>query len=226
MKLCRPTRIAHLLIGCVLLLNLGAPLGRATVLRKLSTDELVRLADGIAVGRCESVETLWLQRKIFTVATVRVEQTVKGATLPGGTLKVYILGGRVKKPLPVRMYVPGAATIARGEEMLLFLKTCGIDKPSYRLVGMSQGKISIHRAKTGEEYLLQDKPVQGVRFVDREGRLLTPETRSASSEGRRLDGFIDEIKRIMAQQESTADKSSEATEATSQPAETGNGGSQ
>ena len=130
--------LRHAALVLVVLAALSTPISHGTVLRKLSLDELVSHADTIVVGTCEK-----------TVATIRIGRSVKGRAAEAiwldrkiytadNIIRVYILGGRVRKPMPVKMHVPGAAKVVQGEEMLLFLKSRG-SKGQHRFVGMARG---------------------------------------------------------------------------------------
>lgn len=130
--------LRHAALVLVVLAALSTPISHGTVLRKLSLDELVSHADTIVVGTCEKTEAIWLDRKIYTVATIRIGRSVKGRAAADNIIRVYILGGRVRKPMPVKMHVPGAAKVVQGEEMLLFLKSRG-SKGQHRFVGMARG---------------------------------------------------------------------------------------
>jgi len=181
---------------------LVSSVSQATTLRKLSVEDLVAHADTVVVGKCEKVETVWLARKIYTIATIRVSESVKGKVDPNNTIKVYMLGGRVRKPMPVKMHVPGAAKVAKGEEMLLFLKAGGPKKEHHRFVGMTQGRIPIKTdPNTGRKDICYAEAIKGVRMVDREGRLLAPGVGLEAADEGTLQGFLGRIKQIMAQQE-------------------------
>jgi hypothetical protein len=194
-------------VSLVFLVILSSPLAHATVLRRLSLDELVSHADTIVVGKCEKTETVWLARKIYTIATVHVSKSVKGKVDPNSTIKVYVLGGRVRKPMPVKMHVPGAAKVAPSEEMLLFLKPGGVKKRHHRFVGMSQGKIPIRTdPKTGRKKISYRQLIKGVRWVGRDGKPFKPDTPPKPIQPGGFEGFLGRIKQIMSEQEAKAKK--------------------
>jgi len=177
----------------------------ATTIRKLSLDELISNADDIVVGKCEKKETAWIEKRIFTIATIAVSQCAKGQTAGGQKIQVYTLGGSVKEPLPVTMHVPGAETISVGEEMLLFLERFGDRKQFRRVVGMSQGKLPVaDDPMTKEKTVGFDLPVKGVRWVDKGGKAVTPDTPNAQEEMTppgSLGGFLGRIHKIKQEQE-------------------------
>ncbi len=204
------TICSHALLAWAVITVLGTSLSHATVLRKLSLDELVAYADTIMVGKCEKTETVWLARKIYTIATICVSQHVRGKAAVGSTIKVYILGGRVKKPIPVKMHVPGAAKVAQGEEMLLFLKAGGIKKQYHRFVGMTQGKIPVKTdPRTGEKFIHYGEPIKGVKFVDEQGKPLAQGGRPEPAKPGSLEAFLGRVKQIMADQEAKAKKAAQ-----------------
>lgn len=203
----------------------------ATTLKKLGLAELTAESDTIVVGRCESVRTVWQDRKIYTIATVRVSESVKGACKAEERISVYILGGRVQKPMPVKMHVPGAAKVSRGEEMVLFLESRGGKQKSqaakaqtvngqadnksqirYRFVGMAQGKIPIRTdPKTRKKTLQYGRSLKGVRLVEpaAEGKSGRQVSKPGKSEA--LADFVGNIKRIMEKQKAEAKKAAEKT---------------
>jgi len=177
----------------------------ATTIRKLSLDELISSADDIAVGRCEKKETIWIERRIFTISTIAVSHGAKGDAAGGQKIQVHTLGGSVKEPLPVTMHVPGAETMAVGEEMLLFLERFGDKKQFRRVVGMSQGKLPISdEPKTKQKAVHFELPVKGVKWVDKSGKAVAPDAPDAQEEPTpegSLEGFLGRIGKIRAEQE-------------------------
>ncbi|HPA20531.1 MAG TPA: hypothetical protein PLU30_22460 [Verrucomicrobiae bacterium] len=190
----------------VLLAHLFAPdSAQATTIRKLSLDELISSANDIVVGKCEKKETAWIEKRIFTISTIAVSHGAKGDAAGGQKIKVYTLGGSVKEPLPVTMHVPGAETMAVGEDMLLFLERFGDKKQFRRVVGMSQGKLPVaDDSKTGQKAVGFELPVKGVRWVDKNGKAVAPDTAGAQEEPApegSLEGFLGRIHKIKAEQE-------------------------
>ncbi|MHC4477352.1 MAG: hypothetical protein ACYTEL_17025 [Planctomycetota bacterium] len=200
----------HILLACAVIVAGTGATGRATTLRKLSLGDLVAHADTIVVGKCEKAQTIWLARKVYTLATVRVSRPVKGKADPNSTIKVYILGGRVRKPMPIKMHVPGAAKVAQGEEMLLFLRATGPRNRHHRFVGMTQGKIPIKTdPKTGKRNISYPERIKGVRWVDRDRRPVDPGPRAEPAEEGGFEGFLGRLKQIMADQEAEAKKAAQ-----------------
>ena len=130
----------------------------ATSLATLSLDDLVSLSDEIVGARCESSRTEWLGRKVYTIATFRVNAAAKGASAAGQSFDVHTLGGRVDKPYPVEMRVEGAPAFDPGGETLLFLERHGAQKQFRRIVGLAQrrclGKIVFSSVRDHLSYSL------------------------------------------------------------------------
>ena len=187
-----------------LTLTFSSP-SHASTLRRLSIEELVSYSDSIIVGRCEKTEAVWLGKRIYTIATVRVRQAAKGPHAPGNVIQVHILGGSVTQPLPVKMLVPGAETMTAGEEMLLFLEKFGDKRQFYRVVGMAQGKLSVSTdRKTGQKSVGFRLPIKGVKWVDHDGKVVEPGAEGAheeAAEAGSLDGFLGRIHKIKVEQE-------------------------
>lgn len=193
----------HVALTLAVVASLNTSISRGTVLRKLSLDELVSHADTIAVGTCEKTEAIWLDRKIYTVATIRVGRPIKGETVADNIIRVYILGGRVRKPMPVKMNVPGAAQVMQGEEMLLFLKS-RCSKGQHRFVGMAQGKIPVKTDfQTSEKVIRRADPVKGVELVDKQGKSLPSSAMLPSTKEDSLESLLENLGQIIAEQEAS-----------------------
>ena len=180
---CRSAHFGSMWVTCCLLaLTFSSP-SHATTLRKLTIQGLVSYSDSIIVGQCEKTETVWLEKKIYTIATVRVSQSAKGEDAPGKVIQVYTLGGSVKEPLPVKMLGPGAETMVAGEETLLFLEKFGDKRQFHRVVGMAQGKLPILTdRKTGKKSVGFDRSMKGVKWVDRDGKPVEPGAQGSREE--------------------------------------------
>lgn len=192
-------------ICCSLALTLSSP-SSATTLRKLSVEELVSTSSSIIVGRCEKTETLWSDKRIYTIATIRVSQSAKGTDAPGHVIEVRTLGGAVTQPLPVKMLVPGAEVLSVGEDMLLFLEKFGDQRQFNRVVGMAQGKLAISTdPKSGRKSVGIGVPVKGVKWVDPVGKALAPNTADEdAAETDSLERFLGRVQRIQAVQNAKA----------------------
>jgi hypothetical protein len=235
----------HSLVVLLALLNLLFHVSdtKATTLKKLSLEELASHADTIVIGTCEKVESVWRAKKIYTIATIRVREPMQGEEIVGQEIPVYILGGRVKKPLPIKMHVPGAAKIAPAEEMILFLKKQDSkaktkttrkepqtekDPSSYfRIVGMAQGKIPIiTNPKTKEKTVHYGQAIKGVKFVDEDNPPNQSGKFSPSSKRDSLAGFKAGLKKIMEKQAKQAPSVKQKTPPRAGPDRSQKGGAQ
>ena len=110
---------------------LGTLPADASVLRALTLSELRQRADVIVAGKVVGLRTETREGRLETVARVRVHDSWRGAE--GRTVTVRFLGGVHKGR---RVIVPGAASVQRGEHVLLFLYRSA---DALRPVGMFQG---------------------------------------------------------------------------------------
>src|SRR5436190_8815929 len=90
-------------------------LGATTVVDK-SHGTMAREAALIATGQCTQLASAWLGRELVTVATVRVDERLKG--LSRSEIEVIIPGGMdFNRPVPIAMNVPGAPQILPQENV-------------------------------------------------------------------------------------------------------------
>jgi hypothetical protein len=100
-------------------------------------------ADLIVIGKCLGTTTIWMNRNLYTLATISVSEVVKGEQTSAVT--VALPGGiDANRKIPVAMTYPGGPRISAQEEVFLFL-THADDQVggSYAVVGFAQGKFSI-----------------------------------------------------------------------------------
>ncbi len=122
--------MAALLASLVVLLLVAVPV-EASVLRGLTVKQLRDRAETIVAGKVISVRTERSDGRIETVARVRVQRRWRGTK--DRVVTVRTLGGRLGGR---RLLVAGAATLQRGDHVLLFLYRNG---EQWRPVGMFQG---------------------------------------------------------------------------------------
>ncbi len=141
---------------------LGAALPRqnavATQIEHRSPRQLAEESALVVRGTVAGVRSFWNARgtKIFTEATVEVDQTYQGRD--SRSIRVVQIGGVVGH---VRMAVAGALAWRRGEEVLLFLER--YDDASFQVTGFSQGKYAIERdAATGRAFVRGAGELAGV----------------------------------------------------------------
>jgi len=127
----------------VLSLLIFAPLSaRGSVVMAMGLPELVQRADLIVQGEAVRSESGWEDGKIITRTVVRVKETLKGAAVKELTFRH--VGGVVNG---IGQILHGEATLAAGEEAVLFLRALGGGE--YRAVGMAQGKFRVETDASG-----------------------------------------------------------------------------
>lgn len=145
------------LVLAALLILVGTP-ASATMFRPVTLAELVAHSDLILIGQCVEMRSAKLDRRIVTLVTIAVEETLKGpdadsisVTVPGGV----DLSGK----FAIADIVPGAPEILPGEELFLFLSYNGTAKGSYGVTGMSAGKFELFDTADGETVVAPNRMV-------------------------------------------------------------------
>ena len=127
--------------------------------------ELTRRADLVVHGFVTGKSTTWIGRVIYTLYSVSVQETLKGA--PRTSVVVAVAGGARGN---VRLMVPGAPTLETGEQLVAFATT--LQGATFTPLGTFDGLVPVHPGNGG-----------GGASVAPRGR---PET---------LDAFLDEIRK-------------------------------
>jgi hypothetical protein len=141
--------------------SVGTPgLAHATMMAPLDLKQLSQRADRVVVGTVERSVSSWTadHSAIYTEVTVRVDHSVKGAAKPGERVVVQREGGTVNG---IGMRVFGAAELAVGEEVVLFLEHRGA---ASFVVGMAQGKLAVRTLADGRKAVLGS--YEGLAFTD------------------------------------------------------------
>lgn len=148
-------------IGFFIILTLGfqRSIVNATVVKKLSEEELAREARTILIGTCTSIKSEWNEErtKIFTYIRISPQNFLKGEEIPE-EITIQQLGGEVGE---IGMRVDETSVFEEGEEVLLFLKRGR--KGLHRILGLSQGKFSVKTDPITERKILFRKRVERVR---------------------------------------------------------------
>jgi hypothetical protein len=129
----------------------------------LSMEQMAQGATFIVIGQCTETQSQWAGRNLYTLATVLVTESLKGA--PPQTLKIAIPGGiDSNRRFPIAMTYAGAPQFAPGEEVVVFLDDPQSEIPnSYAVMGFSQGKFSVGKAQDGEPVVTSDMNTTPVR---------------------------------------------------------------
>lgn len=142
----------------------------------LSVEDMVHQSDVIAIGSCVDTKSVWVDNSLVTLATVTVNETLKGEE--STNLTVALPGGvDANRKFPVAMSYPGAPRLTPGEDVFLFLTNTGEVSGSYTVSGFSQGKFSIVKDEDGELMVSRDlrqTSLQGNNGVRRGQNNLTP----------------------------------------------------
>jgi hypothetical protein len=144
----------------LMLVPLAPDLG-ATAIKPLTIHDLTEKAQLIMVGQAIDTKSVWVDRRLVTLATISVGEVLKGDR--HATVTVVLPGGvDANRKFPLAMIVPGAPQIHAQEEVFLFLRRANQhptgDTERYTIVGFSQGKLSIVTDANGSK-LLARQPV-------------------------------------------------------------------
>jgi hypothetical protein len=146
----RPLLALALAFGC------AAP-AAATSVRRMTLEQTTAAADRIVLARVEAVRSYWEGTRIWTEVTLAVGRTLKGER--AARLTFVQLGGRVERPAPLAMTVPGAPIHRAGDEGYYFLEPAEAGRRV--IVGLYRGHAPLRRDDGGP-------------FVTHGGRRLAP----------------------------------------------------
>ncbi len=137
-------RVVNVAVLMLTVTFFGALKSAATMI-PLSTENLTSQATLIIVGNVQRLQSEWSadKKSIYTVATVTVEETIKGACADN-TLKILYPGGEIDG---IGMQVSDVAIPDSGDRVLLFLQPATAKKfeTLYTNVGKAQGQYKIGR---------------------------------------------------------------------------------
>jgi hypothetical protein len=122
----------------------------------LSMQQLVEGASSIVIGTCLETKSQWVERRLVTLATVSVAETLKGDA--GGNVTVVLPGGIGSKgKFQLAMTYAGAPQIYREEKVALFLVPAQDEVANgYVVMDFAQGKFSIAEDNAGEPLVTRD----------------------------------------------------------------------
>jgi hypothetical protein len=136
--------------------------------------DMARRSAMIITGQCVETRTNWIERTLYTVATVSVGETIKGD--PSSTVNVLLPGGiDIKRNIPVAMTFAGAPVMFQNDKVLLFLANSNAMPNSYSIMGFAQGKFTIVE-KGGEPMVSPNQavaPMNDAAWVGRSNAQMT-----------------------------------------------------
>ena len=141
-------------------------LAAGSLVQALDFAQLTARAERIVVAQVVSVKSEWdaSGRNIHTRIEIKVEETWKGSVAPDEHIVMVQPGGTVGD---IEMRVHGMPSFAPGEKAVLFLAGQGAP----RVVGMSQGKRSVHWNGTAKRWEAEVAEHSAVVRRDSQGRL-------------------------------------------------------
>lgn len=121
----------------------------------LSVEEMTAGASLIVMGKCIGTRSQWSDRNLVTLATMLVEESLKGAA--ANEVTVVLPGGiDFNRPVPIATTYPGAPQISLDERAFLFLTDEDKIPGSYAVMGFAQGKYSVVEDDAGEPVVTRD----------------------------------------------------------------------
>jgi hypothetical protein len=184
-------QIVRIIFIVFIILIIQLPIAKATVLKKLSEEQLANYAQTILIGRCTSISREWNGEgsQIFTYVTISPQNLLKGDQIPA-EITIKQLGGEVGE---IGMRVDEASVYEEGEEVLLFLQM-GLTG-YHRTIGLSQGKFSIETDQASGRKILKKKKRRFRRLKD--GRLRKKIVEINTAEKIFLDEFTHRVRNIL-----------------------------
>jgi len=116
----------------------------ASLFEPVSDRQLVCEATEVVRGTVTHVQAAWdeARRAIWTTATVRVEEVIRGTTSPGAELHMKEVGGTVGD---YTIKAEGFPTFRHSEEVVLLLQPWEDDPGTYRVWGYGRGLFAVDR---------------------------------------------------------------------------------
>lgn len=196
--LTRNRLLLPMLLAGIFLLAAGALPSPATVVVRLSAEQLVQGAAVVVHGRVARVWSAWDAGRttIWTHYEVDVADAWKGS--PGRTLTISEPGGEVDG---VHMTVPGAPRYAVGEEIVVFAQP--VPNGYLRTRGWAQGRLLVESAPGSPSGKRVRSDLGGALLADPPEGKGRPSS-SAPFNGRDLDELRRRVRALVAAQERSA----------------------
>lgn len=156
----------------------------ATTVLKLELEGLVANSDRIVVGNVQSVDSYRKDGKIFTKASVEVDETWKGDETDEKTITIHQPGGRMGDTV-TRVF--GMPDFRKKERVIAFLdERPGM--PGYVVTGLRQGKFTVAVGPDGAtEYAIPRVGDVQLLEVDPSEEVDESESKTGGSPGSRLE---------------------------------------
>lgn len=139
----------------------------------LTEAEIVKASERIVVGTVTSVTVEWADpdgdgiQNIYTTATFRVEDSLKGPAQVGDSLTLRIFGGSLEG---LTHKAPGLPTFTQDERLLLCLLPRQERRKAFPIVGAIQGRWVITQDAQGQD--IAHREFEGADWVGPDGREL------------------------------------------------------
>lgn len=133
--------VAASVVAFLLASSMAVGVAQATTMYRMSLSELTFVSDLIVLAEVEqsAPEKAPGDLYIKTVATLKIDQVVKGALIEGDRIQVREWGGSLAGE---QTHLPGAPRYVVGERVMVFLER-ERHGSMWRTVGLSQGKMTL-----------------------------------------------------------------------------------
>jgi hypothetical protein len=134
----------------------------ASVFERVDDQQLVCEATDIVRGEVVSAAADWdtEHKAIWTTATVRVREVVRGSMPQDAVITVKEVGGTVNG---YTIHAENFATLARGEEAVMLLRPWEDRSSAYRVWGYGRGKFTVQRQGDREATAVRHDVVEAGR---------------------------------------------------------------
>lgn len=117
-------------------------------------NQLLSKADLIVFGKCIDVTSEWRKKKIYSIATIQVDEVVKGSA--SSEIQIEYMGGTALHPklnTPIKMNVSNGIDFSAGDEAVLILRRLPSNR--FQVAGSSRGKIAVVTDAASGEKMIQ-----------------------------------------------------------------------
>lgn len=135
---------------------------RASVFEPVEDQQLVCEATHVIRGEVLDVDAAWdaKHEAIWTTATVRVQEVVRGSMLRDAVITVKEVGGTVDG---YTIHAENFPTLAPEEEAVMLLRPWEEGSSAYRIWGYGRGKFTIQRQGDGEATAVRHDVIEAGR---------------------------------------------------------------